>query len=243
MQALGRGAVPYQRARELVAAAVPQHVEAWAKTIGLQSTDARFAQFREDVTEALHACMRAHIATPGRWRLSTMRQTFLDLADDYAAIAKVLRHWESGGTLAPVYFDPRFKDLPPLMDPTVLRSVLAPYGRAADFKRLAKAARGYAELCVRDKGTRPRSLAFDTLCVGLVDAFERATKRKATSSGDYFRLVAAVWAVTGEVARGVTKQPPPPSGPLTPSAMRKRLLRLLKRRRRDPWAGDKSSDS
>ena len=152
MQAPGRGAVPYKRARELVNATVPQHVAAWAKIIGLQGTD---AQFQEDVTEALHAFMRAHIATTsGRWRWSTVRKAFLDLAEDYTALAKLLRHWESGRALPPHRFDPLFKDLPPLWpDPPVLRTKLAPFD-AARSKGLAKAAKGYAKACPLDKGGR-----------------------------------------------------------------------------------------
>jgi hypothetical protein len=229
------------KAREAVEKAVQQHIEQWAAAVGLTVTD----QFREDVTEALHAFMRN--ATPGRWRWSTMRRAFLDLADGYAAIAKVLGRWESGGTLPPVYFDPRFKDLPQLMDPRVLGAVLASYGHAADFKDLAKAAQRYAGLCVRDEGSRPRFLvAFDALCVGdisrggLLRAFEGATKRKATSSGAYFRLVTAVWPAAREIAQAVTKQPP--LGPRKPGAMRKHLERLLKQLGRGPSSSDKTSD-
>lgn len=128
-----------------------------------------------------------------------------------------------------------------MMDPTVLRAVLAPYGRAADFKGLAKAAWCYAKLCLPDEGTRPRSRAFDTLCVRLIDGFKRVTKRKPTSSGDYFRLIEAVWGVACEIAETVTKRSVEPNLP-TSGALRKRVERLLKhlgpdgleRLRRDP---------
>jgi hypothetical protein len=129
-----------------------------------------------------------------------------------------------------------------LIDPTLLRAVLAPYGHAADFKDLAKAARRYAGLCVRDEGSRPRSLTFDTLCVGLMDGFERATNRKVKISrhrgsgewgGEYFRLVEAVWPVAREIADAVAKQSVR-SSPPTSEALGKRLGRLLERLGRDP---------
>ena len=84
--------VPYQRARELVNAAVPQHVEAWAGIIGLKSPDVRFTQFREDITEALHACMRAHEAAPHRSRWSDVRTDFMRVADAARAVTRDLRN-------------------------------------------------------------------------------------------------------------------------------------------------------
>ncbi len=224
-------------ARERVEEAVSQHIEEWAAASGLTCTD----KFKEDVTEALHAFMRAHIATPGRWRWSTVRKAFFDVADDYAAISKLLRHWESGRDLPPLHLDPRFKDLPPLWpEPPMLRAVLAPFGNGAKFSKLAKAARHYAALCVPDEGSRPRSIAFDTLCVGLLDGLERATKRKAALTrhwggkwgGDYFRLVEAVWPVACEVAEAVANLPVR-SSPPTSEALGQRLKRLLKRLGRD----------
>jgi hypothetical protein len=190
--------------------------------------------------------MRAHIATPNRWRWSTVGKAFSDLADDYAALSKLLRHWESGRAIPPLHLDPQFDDLERLWpEPAILRAVLAPW-RAADFSCLAKAARDYASRCVRNEG-RPRSLvAFDALCVGetpragLLRAFEGATERKATSSGGYFRLVTAVWPAAREIAQAVTKQPPP--GPPTSGARRKHLERLLKRLGRGPSSSDKTSD-
>jgi hypothetical protein len=174
----------------------------------------------------------------------------LDRADDYKAIEKLLRRWESGGTLPPAYFDPRFKDEPALKDPMVLRAVLAPHGKevfrdqakaarryravlalhgnATTFRDQAKAARRYAHLCPPDKGSRPRSRACDTLCIELIDGFKRATKRKPTSTGDYFRLVKAVWTVACDIAETVTERSAEPSLS-TPAALRKRLQRLFKR--------------
>jgi hypothetical protein len=217
MQAPGRGAVPYQRARGLVAAAVPRHVKVWAETIGLQSTDARFAQFGEDVTEALHACMRAHIAAH-RWTWVTARAAYSRLAKDYAAIAQLLR--PDGGVVPPFSHSAPFNALPPLWpDPPLLRpalrqfsAALEPYGDAAAFEGLAKAARQYADLCVGKDG-RPPPFAFDALWLRLMVALEQATKRKATIThredlgewgGSFFRLVEAIWPVARGIAEKVT---------------------------------------
>jgi hypothetical protein len=109
----------------------------------------------------------------------------------------------------------------------VLRAALAPFGNADDFQRLARAARRYAAACVPDKGGRPPS-AFDILCGRLKHGYEDATGRSASSTGDYHRLVEAVWPVAREVAEAVTKQPVP-SNPSTSAALRRRLERLLPR--------------
>ena len=210
------------RARKCVEKIVPQHIEQWAAAIGLTATD----ELQGDVTKALFECMLAHIAAPGRWRWSTVRKAFLDLAEDYDAISKLLRHWESGRAPPPLYFDPRFKNLPPLTpEPALLRAALAPFGNSAQFKNLAKTAERYAEACVPDERGRPR-LAFDTLCYSLKEAFERATGRQATSSGDFFRLVALAWPVACDVAETVTKRPMS-SKSSTSGALRRRLQRLL----------------
>jgi hypothetical protein len=92
MQASSSCAVPYQRARKLVAAAIPRRIKAWGE-IGLRSTDVRFARFQEDLTEALHACMRAHVAGqyPRYERLSDMRKDLLALAEAAPKAAEALR--------------------------------------------------------------------------------------------------------------------------------------------------------
>lgn len=41
----------YDLARELIEDAVPQHIEAWAATIGLKQKDALFEQFREELID------------------------------------------------------------------------------------------------------------------------------------------------------------------------------------------------
>ena len=85
------------------------------------------------------------------------------------------------------------------------------------------------ELTLPTKAAVPRSLTFDTLCVGLTDALERATKRKATSSSDYFRLVEAVWPVACEIAETAKKRCRNPSRPGRFGNARKDCLRGLRR--------------
>lgn len=205
--------------------AVASHVKEWAAAIGLKRTDAGFAEFSEDLTWALRAFVAAHSATPGRWRWSNAKKAFLDLANDYTTISKLLRHWENGRGLPPVHVDPRFESLPLLNpEPAVLRAALAPYGNTARFAELAAAAQHYASVCVPDNGSRPRTFAFDVLCFELEKVFKE--RRAPERGGDYFQLVKAVWPVAREVAQAATKQPLPD---FTSAALGKRLQRLFPR--------------
>jgi hypothetical protein len=202
MQAPGRGAVPYQRARELVAAAVPRHVEAWAKTIGLQSTDARFAQFREDVTEALHACMRAHIAGKHRRyeRISDLREDFIALGKAATAAIAKLRDVEN-----------ILKRLPPMQHDPAFRLIHDPWATALELDGLAKAARQHADdYKSADRGGPSRMRTFDALAEGLIRAYSGATKRKGTGgnvregTSRLRGLVEAVLPTAGELAIAAT---------------------------------------
>jgi hypothetical protein len=234
------------RARKRVEEVVSQLIEKWSAVIGLTVT----VQFREDVTEALHAFMRAHLATPGRWRWSAARKEYLRLAEDYAAVAQLLR--PGGGVIPPLTFDPRFSALPPLWpDPPFLRTAGLNQFRTAltaltkhdaekrvldatVFEELARTARQYAKLCV-DTGGRSPPISFDALWRGLKVAVEHATKCRATITwredlgiwgGDLFRLVEAVWPVACEIAETITGRRA--LGPPTPSARGKHLQRGLK---------------
>jgi hypothetical protein len=221
-------------ARKLADQATAASVELWAKEIGLTRKAARFEQFRNDVTEALHACLCEHILEEYHWRWSEARKGYLRIAAYYAKVAELLRRGENVG-LPPFHFDPRFKDLPPLSPPAeILAAALSPFGTTADFQQLAEAARRYADACVEDRGSRPKHFAFDALSRGLKLAFERAAERKATITrrddrgewdGDFFRLVEAVWPVACNIAEKVTGQPLP--GPATTEARGKYLQRRL----------------
>jgi hypothetical protein len=50
-----------QHAKELIDGAVSRKSEAWAKTIKLTRSHARYAHFLEDVTQALHTCIERHV--------------------------------------------------------------------------------------------------------------------------------------------------------------------------------------
>jgi tRNA A37 threonylcarbamoyltransferase TsaD len=53
----------FERARQLIDEATAKHIGKWAKILGLSPPiGPRIDQFCEDVTEAMHACMQAHIA-------------------------------------------------------------------------------------------------------------------------------------------------------------------------------------
>ena len=182
--------MPYQRARELVNAAVPQHVEAWAAILGLGSTDVRYAQFQEDVTEALHACMRAHIAAPYRFRWSDIRPDFMRVAQEARSVASHL------GNL---------RDLPPatvwLRNPEPMFKHL-PLQSLSDLEALANEADQQAEACkLSDKGSRPEMLAFATLVAVLAQALGHATDDAPVGSVGLVVLVDAVLPVARDIAK------------------------------------------
>jgi hypothetical protein len=66
----GLDSISAQRARDMVKEAVAKNIAEWAKIVALTSKDALFGRFREDVTEALHTCMRQHVLAPIRVRMS-----------------------------------------------------------------------------------------------------------------------------------------------------------------------------
>lgn len=233
---------PHECARKLVYKAVAAHADKWAALIRVRATP----QFRDAVTQALHACLQAHLAEPYRWSSSQVRSAYLRLADYYASLARLLSDPQPG--LPPFHFDPRFKELPPLLASPVVLSVrlaetLAPFGDAAYFKRLAQAARKYAEACGADRGGRPALIPFNTLCLRLAEAFENATEARATITrneangkwgGKFFRLIEALWPVACEVASTLNAQRPL-AGPSSTEARGKQVQRLLRNsKRREP---------
>jgi hypothetical protein len=183
----------------------------------LQSTDAPFAQFLEDVTEALHACMRAHIATPYRSRWSDFRTDFMRVAEAARAVARNLDNLRAA-----------FRALPPtaiwLRDPEPMFKHL-PLQSTSDLEALANEANQQAEACkLSDKGSRPEMVAFATLAAVLAQAFEHATGEAAVGSAGFVALVDAVLPVArdiGEKATGRRLQEPN-----SPEARRKFLARM-----------------
>jgi hypothetical protein len=104
--------VPDDQARQLVEAEVTQRIERWAGTIGLTPADKAFDRFRQELTDALHACMRAHEAGQHRRyaRFSDLRKDLLALAKAAKAAAQRLRKVEDILTrLPPMQHDPAFR--------------------------------------------------------------------------------------------------------------------------------------
>lgn len=195
----------YDTARELVENTVPQHIKRWAAIIALTPTYAGFSQFREDVTEALHACMRAHIAKQCRphERFSDLRKEFVALANAATKTAKLLRRAE--GIL---------KRLPPMHHDPAFRLAHDPRSTAIELDGLAEASRRHADECKRaDRGGRPRMRAFEALAEGLIRAYRRAAKRKGTGgnvregASRLRKLVEAVLPTARELAKEVTGKP------------------------------------
>jgi hypothetical protein len=192
----------YDLARELIEDAVPQHIEAWAATIGLKQKDALFEQFREDVTEALHACMRAHNAVS-----HNRHKRYSDLGRDFTALAKAAE--ATVQQLRGVEYI--LKRLPPMQHDPAFRLVHDPHATAFEQDGLAKAARLWAHECRRaDRGGRQPMTAFRLLADGLVRAYSRATKRKGTGGNvregrsRLRALVEAVLPTARKIAKDVT---------------------------------------
>jgi hypothetical protein len=192
--------VPNERARELVDAAVSRHVEAWSEILGIASTDVRFAQFREDVMEALHACMRTHIAIGDRRhkRFSDLRKDFLSLARAAEATATRLRGVHE-----------LLKHLPPMQHDPAFRLVHDPQATAFELGDVAEAARRHADDCKRaDRGGELPMQAFSVLAQGLVGAYQDATNRtgvgRGAREGQLLDLYEAVLPIAREIAEAVT---------------------------------------
>jgi hypothetical protein len=191
---------PGVRARGLVVAAVDRHAADWARIIGLRTEGERFAQFKDGVTEALHACLRAHLVGVERWRNNKVAKNLKHVADLATTLAPRLLDLEALlDELVPLFgHDPSFQ-LPPLspiafdlsdqararleqrLDPRTLK------GKARQpppplTPSLAAAARRYAK-AFSDTGGAPKKYpAFDALLFGepvfgngLAHAYQPAT--------------------------------------------------------------------
>jgi hypothetical protein len=214
MQASSRGAVPYQRARELVDDAVARRIKTWAKTIGLQSKDILFAQFCEDMTETLHACMRTHIAGQYRRyeRLANMRKDLLALAKAALKAAEAVRKVQSIlDHLGPMQHDPPFRLQFSL--PQIAAELEGTTQKGGEVEGLANAARQCANEFKRgEAGGKLRMRAFNVFAEGLVRAYRNATGRsgvgRSAREGELLDLYEAVVPTACEVAKGVTEMPP-----------------------------------
>ncbi|HZV04172.1 MAG TPA: hypothetical protein VE999_03690 [Gemmataceae bacterium] len=191
---------PEVRARRQAVWAVREHATEWARVIDLLEEGESFEKFKEDLTEALHACLRACLRPPGQ-RASNIQKMLKRVANLATATApKLLELQELLDELKPFFDqDPSFR-LPPLgpiafslseVARTRLDQRFAPRSRRDQNRKLpprspplAEAARHYAEAeALKDKGGAPkRFIAFDALIKGeegsangLADAYARAT--------------------------------------------------------------------
>jgi hypothetical protein len=196
----------YTKARERVETEVPKRIDSWGALLELTRKEARFDQFKVDVTEALHACMRAHIAEGHRQyeRFSDLRKDFIALAGEAVAAMTKLRSVEK-----------ILKRLPPMQHDPAFRLVHDPWATACELDGLAKAARRHADECKSaDLGGPYRTMrAFEALGERLTCGYIRATKRKGTggnvreSSSRLRKLVEAVLPTAQELAIAATNNP------------------------------------
>jgi hypothetical protein len=211
----------YQGARELVDDAVARHIEAWAKIIELASTSPQFVPFRRDVTEALHACIDAHIADalfPKFSRISDLRKHRKKMVAEAKGLARRLRNFNKKYSF-----------------PTMVVHI----GRTFDLVAPAEDLEALASLWEEDpakaidRGGPSRMQAFRMLAQRLACAFQRAAGHSASVTwnnydecyeGRFFRLVQAVLSVACEVAKVATTRSL--SVPKSPTALGKYLQRL-----------------
>jgi hypothetical protein len=187
---------------------VARRIEDWAKIVGLTRTDERFTQFREDVTEALCACIEAHIVEqlfPNFTRIADMRRHLGNKARDERDLAERLRDYTSKYVVG----HPTLV-LPSLGSEPFPGRVFDPAAMAQDFDTVASLTEDAAAAC-KDKGGPPPMLVFKVLAKGLIRAYRRATGRKGTGHGSregrLLDLVEAVLPTVREIGKQVTRKP------------------------------------
>jgi hypothetical protein len=212
----------FERASLLVEEAVSQHAEKWSTAVGLAETHDRFGQFVKDVTEALHACMRAHIMVAyHRYpRPSVLRKDLLALAN--AASEAATKLYNVRDILAV---------LPPMHDDPAFRLAHDPQSTAFELCSLAKRSRERADMLKKaDRGGKTPMRAFDMLARGLVTAYQRATGQtgagRAAREGALLDLCKAVLPQARKLAKAITDQ-----ALETPSDRGEYLYRVARRHR------------
>jgi hypothetical protein len=219
----------YERARQLIDDAVLQHINTWATIVRLvPPTDARVDQFRDDVTEALRACMRVHIAGPSgdpdkeqsKKLRKELRKAFLARRRARIAAVKNLRD-AYAARWPPLYHEFR-----------VLASHPHPTAHQHELEALAEAMRLQAdEWKSTDRGGHPLIMrAFNALAEGLVVAYQRATGKTGVGhgarEGKLRAFVERLLPVADEIAKAVTGKPL--ETPATPGAIGEYLHRAAK---------------
>jgi hypothetical protein len=192
----------YERARRMIDEAVPQHINTWAKIVGLATpTDACINQFRDDVTEALHACMQAHISgSVGDSEKEIRRKVHEEfLALHRARIAAVQKLRDVFAPRWPVSYHEFqvWEDLRPFQH---------------KLEAMAEAMRLEAdEWKSTDRGGRPPMWAFNALAGGLVVAYQRATGKTGVGhgarKGKLRAFTESVLPVACKIAEALTERP------------------------------------
>jgi hypothetical protein len=187
---------------------VSRRVGDWAKTVRLTRTDERFAEFGDDVTKTLHACIEAHIAEqrfPKFTRIADLRRYLRNKAREERDLAKRLRGYTSKYVVGhPTLILPSL-GLEPLPG-----RVFDPTAMAQDLDRVASLTEDAAAAC-KDKGGPPPMRAFTVLAEGLIHTYRRATKLRGTGrsarEGKLLDLVEAVLPIARRIAMDVTGKP------------------------------------
>jgi hypothetical protein len=190
----------------MVKEAVANSITELANIVALTLIDARFHHFREEVTAALHTCMRIHILAPIRRyeRAADLRKDFEALADEASEAAKKLYAVQDV-----------LDRLPPMNHKPAFRLAHPPFSVTFELEGLAEEARKCAEVCV-DRGGATRIRAFRALVLGLEQAVQHATGQPAKVNwdahrdryeGKFFEVVEAVWPGVPGIAEAVTGRP------------------------------------
>jgi hypothetical protein len=213
--------------RQLVETAVPKYIAAWAKIAGLAPDAPWIQQFRQDLTEALHACLRECLAARMRvhHRLKDMGEDFGVAAQHPAGAAEQLHllldvldrlpmmWWDDGPDSVDGLYDVTRRVRCPLTTARELESLAAVAGRKSD--RFKAADRG---------GPTPTMRAFKTLARGLVLAAQRANIK----AKQRLELTKAVLKVARRLTKDVTGAPL--QAPAGDQALGKYLSRLAQAR-------------
>jgi hypothetical protein len=187
----------FKRARQLIDEAVRKHITEWARIVGLSPIDASIDQFRDDVTEALHACMQAHIAGSARKKVGKKsRELFHARYLKRKAAVEKLRD-----AFTPI-FPPSYHEFQVWED-------LKPF--ELKLEALTEAMRLEANDS-KSTGGRPSPMQpFISLTNGLVHAYQRSTENTGVGygarKGKPLAFVEKVLLVTREIAEAVTKRP------------------------------------
>jgi hypothetical protein len=196
---------PNDRARELIDEAVAEYADKWAAMVGSTATP----QFRDDLTEALRACLGEHIAAGYDLynRAAELRRDLDELAEAAALASKELHKVDSimaglqASGLSMMQHWPAFQAFvihpPPLLV------------MACDLDGLVKEARRQASECKSiDRGGPTPMRAFTALVEGLLLAYRRATGKsgvgRSARGGQLLNLVTSVLTAARKIARAAT---------------------------------------